>query len=416
MMKPIIFSLTFISSVFLMGENVSLSQEENELEYQRRITLEHTKETYDLGGEISNYVWKNFEGFFPHLTFARTTPERKLEVNVKDEAANFKTTVGGKEVPLKTYVNTSPYVDGMVILKSGEIIYEAYPNMEPYERHVNWSVSKVITSTALASLEHLGRLDMDALLTDYLPEFKGSVWQDVSVRQAANMASGVDCLDSDGYQNISTCIYKLEESLGGVARKNPIVSTMDWLRSMKRLRPAGEVHQYVSANTYMISFVIEKITGQPFHIALQNLVWDKIGPEADGLIAISEEGIALVHSSISIRLRDVARFGEVFTTDGHMGIIGADHLEDLGSANGVGFMDRSKKSHKRRFGTDVPVRGAWQWDMIWPDGGMFKSGYSGQGLYVDPKRDLVIAWFGTHGLDGTHHELLKIARSFATKH
>ena len=47
------------------------------------------------------------------------------------------------------------------------------------------------------------------------------------------------------------------------------------------------------------------------------------------------------------------------------------------------------------FGTDLPVRASWQRDRIWEDGGMHKNGYLGQGLYVDPDRSLVIAWFGT---------------------
>ena len=65
-------------------------------------------------------------------------------------------------------------------------------------------------------------------------------------------------------------------------------------------------------------------------------------------------------------------------------------------------------------GDDLPVRASWQWDLVWADGAMFKAGYSGQGLYVDPDRALVIAWFGT-GLDfsARTNEMLPVARQVA---
>ena len=45
---------------------------------------------------------------------------------------------------------------------------------------------------------------------------------------------------------------------------------------------------------------------------------------------------------------------------------------------------------------------------------MFKGGYSGQGLYVDPARDLVVAWFGTgENYGSTIHSLRSIARQLA---
>ena len=38
--------------------------------------------------------------------------------------------------------------------------------------------------------------------------------------------------------------------------------------------------------------------------------------------------------------------------------------------------------------------------MIWDDGAMFKGGYSGQGIFVDPGRDIVAVWYGTSRTDG----------------
>ena len=64
----------------------------------------------------------------------------------------------------------------------------------------------------------------------------------------------------------------------------------------------------------------------------------------------------------------------------------------------------------KAFPKDPPVSNAWQWDAIWPDGDMSKGGVFGQGLYVSPAKDLVVAYFSTV-LDTALH---RYARQIAT--
>ena len=44
---------------------------------------------------------------------------------------------------------------------------------------------------------------------------------------------------------------------------------------------------------------------------------------------------------------------------------------------------------------EQPLNNSYQWDAIFSDGDIYKSGMNGQGLYVSPNRDIVIAWFAT---------------------
>lgn len=73
--------------------------------------------------------------------------------------------------------------------------------MEPFERHLGCSITKVIVSTALAALKQQGKVDMSMSVENYAPELNGSQWQGISLGDIANMASGISCLDEDGYQN-----------------------------------------------------------------------------------------------------------------------------------------------------------------------------------------------------------------------
>ncbi len=379
------------------------------LEHQRHIYRVYTRDNFDDGGPISRHVWKNFPAFYGHTTIAHTGQERPLPQNLRTDVADFETTLSTGPTTLADYVETNSYVDGMIVLHGGDVVFEAYPNMRQYDRHLGWSITKVVTSTALAVLEREGLVDMDSPAENYLPALSDSNWSGTTVRDIANMASGMDCLDSDGYQNIESCIYRMEESLDMLARHNPYIDNLTQIRSIKRKRPAGEVNEYVSANTHVLGLIIENVTRMPLADALKKLIWDRIGAEADGMMMTSREGISAAHGGLSARLRDIARFGQIHTPGAMLDVVGSDHLADVKSRNGIGLSEARLKSLSKAFGDDLPIYAAWQWDLVWADGVRFKGGFSGQGLFVDPNNGVVIAFFGTAGENNEGHELTTIS-------
>ena len=379
----------------------------------REVYQQYTPENFDDGGAVSHYVWKNFVSFFPHATIARAVAIRELEVQQNPALSIFEVKRGQEVTRFDDYVMSNPTIDGVIVLVGGKVAYEAYPNMQPYDRHLGWSITKVLVSTALAALEEQGFVEVDVPINQYLPALANTEWAGISVRHIVNMSSGIDCQDSDGYQNTETCIYRYEESLGLTAPVNPPHSTLETLRSMRQHRPPGEKYEYVSADTFVIGLVIESVTGKPLWLALQELLWGKIGAEADGLMMISPQGMPATHGGLSARLRDIARFGEIFTARNYLGVVSQQHLDDLSSANGIAFDPEQLARLDKRFRGDGPRHAAWQWDMIWPDGAMFKGGYSGQGLFVDPGRGVVAAWFGTSGTAGEGHTLLPMLRQIS---
>jgi CubicO group peptidase (beta-lactamase class C family) len=151
----------------------------------------------------------------------------------------------------------------------------------------------------------------------------------------------------------------------------------------------------------------------PYAQAVAELIWNPIGAEADALMAISADGYAYASGGLHARLRDVARFGQVFTAADTLGVLTPVGVAAMQSG-GVSLGKEAQQYLQNVFAGDVPTRASWQWDMVWDDGAMFKSGYDGQGLYVDPARNLVLAWFGT-GLNysATTNKMLPVARQLA---
>ena len=66
----------------------------------------------------------------------------------------------------------------------------------------------------------------------------------------------------------------------------------------------------------------------------------------------------------------------------------------------------------KQFAGDVPKTNHYQWDAVFADGDIYKSGTFGQGLYVSPARDLVIVWFSTTLQTELTHYARLIAKSF----
>ncbi|MEE4331388.1 MAG: hypothetical protein V2J10_11000, partial [Wenzhouxiangella sp.] len=96
------------------------------------------------------------------------------------------------------------------------------------------------------------------------------------------------------------------------------------------------------------------------------------------------------------------------------GVVSPALVEAMSRRDGVPFDERRQARLAELFPRDAPLRAAWQWDMIWGDGGMYKGGYLGQGLYVDPDRELVIAWFGTgEDFSAKRNEMPQVSRQIA---
>ena len=129
---------------------------------------------------------------------------------------------------------------------------------------------------------------------------------------------------------------------------------------------------------------MEKLTGEPFHDTVSREIWQHIGAEADASFLAYRYGIPLSHGGFLSNMRDLARFGLLFTpsysTVSETQIISDEHIELL--LNGANpNLVRADGSHN-----------IYQWDSVSADGFLFKGGWGGQGLLVNPSLDLVAVY------------------------
>lgn len=100
--------------------------------------------------------------------------------------------VAGKQYDLFDYLALNR-VAGLLVLKDGKVVLEDYElGMEPGTRWVSFSMAKSIASTLVGAALNDGFIgSLDDQLTKYVPAFKNSAYDGVTVRNILQMTSGV---------------------------------------------------------------------------------------------------------------------------------------------------------------------------------------------------------------------------------
>ncbi len=168
---------------------------------------------WDVVGEQQAWNFKNVHQIAPTVNVYRDGPVRELVRRPMEEIAEFPVEtpdgpMGYREFLQSDYSTTM----GLVIVQRGEIVFETYPRMEPYQKPIFWSVTKAFVSTVLAILEDRGEVDVSKPLEFYIPELADSQIAGVTVRNALDMASGLDC--PDDYADSRACYNHFESTMG----------------------------------------------------------------------------------------------------------------------------------------------------------------------------------------------------------
>ena len=348
-------------------------------------------------GQAMAWRNRNLHQIVPSVNVYRDGPVSELAARPMAEIADFPVATPSGEVTFDAYLHGEHSTTmGIVILHRGEVVFERYPRMQPHEKPIWWSVTKVFPATLVAILEHRGLVDTSQPVDRYVPALEGSDFEGVTVRNVLDMASGVDCPDGD-YSDRSTCYYQFEASLGDAVRSERTPDdpyTMLSNLKVGRWAEQGKGFDYSGTNTFVLGWLVEEVTGMPFQDALSREVWTRIGAEADASIYAGRYGIPLTSGGLLARPRDVARFGLLFTPSygkvSQQRIVSEEHVKTLLHGG------RPELLENARFGGGAPdVRhNVYQWDLVFTNNDIYKGGWAGQGLLVNPDRDVVAAWVG----------------------
>ena len=348
-------------------------------------------------GEAMAWRNRNLHQIVPTVNVYRDGPVRELAARPMAAIADFPVETPAGETTFDAWLQGDRSTTmGVVILHRGDIVFERYPRMQPHEKPIWWSVTKVFPATLVAILERRGLVDASQPVELYVPALAGSDFEGVTVRNVLDMASGVDCPDGD-YRDRSTCYYQFEASLGDGVRSektpdDPYAMLADL--DVGRWAEQGAGFDYSGTNPFVIGCLVEEVAGMPFQDALSREVWTRIGAEADASIYANRYGIALTSGGLLARPRDMARFGLLFTPS--YGKVSAERIVPEEHVDLLLHGGRPELLENARFGGRPPgVRhNVYQWDLVFTNDDVYKGGWAGQGLLVNPVRDVVAVWVG----------------------
>ena len=280
---------------------------------------------------------------------------------------------------------------GVVILYEGDIVYERYPRMQAYERPVYWSVAKVIVGTLVRILEERGEVDVSRPIEEYIPRLEGSSFSGIAVRHILDMATGLDCAEE--YVDKSACYYRYSMAIGdGFRSADAPDNPYDFIASLDaaRVDPPGHKFVYSGTNTFVLAWLVEEVTGMPLQDVVTREIWQHIGAESDAAFFAPRYGIPVSHGGFLSRMRDMARFGLLFTPSygvvADRRIISDAHIDLLRNGGNPALFRNAGGSTARDRGIKHNV---YQWDEIYENDNFFKGGWAGQGLLINPSRDTV---------------------------
>ena len=258
----------------------------------------------------------------------------------------------------------------VMIVRHGKVAAEGWwqPH-SPEESHVLYSLSKSFVSTAVGFAVQEGYLHEEDRVLDFFPDLLPSPpcanMEKLTVRHLLCMGTG---------QEEEPDIRQTKEW-----RKNFLASYIP--------HEPGSLFHYNSMATYMLSAVVQKVTGQRVLDYLRPRLFDPLGIDAPDLHwEQSPEGIDCGGWGLFLRTEDIAKMGQFLLQKGEWEgkqLLYSDWIQKAGSPQIDNSLNTGWLDWDQGYG--------YQFWMCSEEGVFRGDGAKGQYCVVMPKQDMVVA-------------------------
>jgi CubicO group peptidase (beta-lactamase class C family) len=347
-------------------------------------------------GPENQWSWHHTRRLFPSENIGRGTgPVSVLQGAPRDVSSiSFEDPVSKRHMTIGEMLRTT-YTDGFLVLKDGKIVTEQYfHGMKPGDPHLVMSVTKSFVGALAGILTDRRQLRIDALITDYLPELKGTAYDGATVRNALDMTVAT-ILDDDVYKRI-------DQAMGWVpADDTSSPGLLAFLTTLtKRNGAHGVRFLYLDPSPQVIGWIMERATKTEVGELLQNEIWAKLGAEQDAYILLDAHQEAFAPAGLNVTLRDLARFGQMMLQHGRYNghqIVPRHWVDDIRMG---GNLDAWRAGHANSGDDQLPAYDNGSYRSFWwvadRSCGRFAAiGLGGQTVIVDPVADMVVVKFSS---------------------
>ncbi len=273
---------------------------------------------------------------------------------------------------------------GLIVIKDGVIVHERYLRGNGQDtQSIAMSLSKSFVSALVGRAVEDGLIDISRPVESYAPALAEGGYKGVTVKNVLQMSSGIGFNEDYGDLNSDIVRYIIQILRGSVA---------EFTAHLKNDIPQGTLNRYVSADTQVLGLVLEGATGKPLADYFNEILWSKLGTEADAFWLADQKGEAVAAGGLNAVLRDYARFGLLYLNEGRNQsgeqIVPVDWVRASTTPDAEHLMPGRDDG----FGGKSYGYGYQWWIPPERKGGDFTGvGIYGQFIYVNPERRVVIA-------------------------
>ncbi len=190
----------------------------------------------------------------------------------------------------------------LMIVRNGNVIAEGW--WDPYKpeyKHQLYSLSKAFTSTAIGIAVKEGLLTVDDQVISFFPE-------ELPDEISENLASLK-------VKHLLTMSIGLTVNADSEIRKNPTESWVKTILSLPIENTPGTKFKYASANTFLLSAIIQKLTGGSMHKYLTPRLFEPLNI-TDSEWMENPHGINMAAFGLRVKTEDIAKLGQLYLQKG----------------------------------------------------------------------------------------------------
>ncbi len=287
-------------------------------------------------------------------------------------------------------------ITGLMVIKNDSILFEKYYQENKATDHtIGWSVTKSFVSALIGIAIDEGHINtIQDSVHQYLPELKGSAYENITIKNLLQMSSGVSW--NEDYSDRDSDINRFGRTLA-LGR-----SFESFVKTLKYDKPQGTFNRYNSSDTQVLGMIISRATGTTVSDYLEKKLWQPLGMERKGLWVIDNQGNEFAAAGLSASLTDYAKFGLLFLHHGELNgkrLVSKDWILKSTRPDAPHLIAGSNPNSSNNLGY------GYQWWVFEGDEGEYAAmGIYNQLIYINPKRNIVIVKSAANNMYGTTND------------
>ncbi len=267
-----------------------------------------------------------------------------------------------------------------LVFQNGELLFENY--WEDFDKRSitnSFSMAKTVVSILLGIAIEEGKISsLDQKVGDFLPSFSEGKKANITLKHLVTMSSGLNWTESGANPFSDNAKGYYGSDLQGL------------IDDLEVIGEPGMEFIYLSGNTQILGFVLEKATGKKLSDYASEKLWQPLGAESDALWNLdSEGGMEKAFCCLYATSRDYARIGQLYLQGGKWNgqqIISEAYVTT--SIQPADLFDVKNNKDNARYGY------SWWLDTYKGMDIFYARGINGQYIIVIPEKNSVIVRAG----------------------